>query len=93
MGRLFNNIRNAVEGDRYVIGIHANQRLRERSIPAWQIIGGLSSGRLLLERPHDEPNPVVEVEQLLADGSKVKAVWSWLEADQAAKLVTVHFIR
>lgn len=34
----------------------------------------------------------VEVEQLLADGTLVKAVWARVEVLDAAKLVTVHFI-
>jgi hypothetical protein len=35
MGRLFDNIKLAIAEERYVIGRHANERLRERRIPAW----------------------------------------------------------
>lgn len=55
---------------------HADNMLRERSIPHWQIVDGIEDGGLLSERPHTRPNPTVEVEQLLADGSPIKAVWA-----------------
>lgn len=91
MARLFERIRQAVAEERYVIGIHADERLRERRIPAWQITGGLADAKLILERPKDKPHPSIEVEQMLADGTAVKVIWSWLGTDNAAKLVTVHF--
>lgn len=75
-----------------VIGYHANWRLRKRGIPAWQAVAGLGGARLLRERPRDRPNPVIEVEQLLADGTPIKAVWAWMKADEAAKLLTVHYL-
>jgi hypothetical protein len=37
------------------------------------------------------PNPAVEVEQILADGTQVKAVWSHIARPDLAKRVTVHF--
>ena len=46
---------------------------------------------LLTERPDDQPNPSVEVEQVLADGTDVKVVWSRVIRADIAKLVTVHF--
>ena len=52
---------------------------------------GLEGGTLLAERPNSQPNPTVEVRQMLADGTPVKAVWARLAAADAAKLVTVHF--
>jgi hypothetical protein len=58
---------------------------------AWQIISGLETPTLLLERSDAEPNPVAEVQQELADGTPVKAVWAWLANDREAKLLTVHF--
>jgi hypothetical protein len=90
-GQLLRMIRTAVREERYVIGYHANQRLRQREIPVWQILAGLPDGKLLAERPSASPNPAVEVEQTLADGTAVKTVWSWLADDEQAKLVTVHF--
>lgn len=88
---LFPRIKQAVGDERYVIGRHANERLRQRRIPAWQVISGVESGTLLRERSDARPNPVAEVQQQLADGTPIKAVWAWLEPEGVAKLVTVHF--
>lgn len=68
------------------------ERLEERGILEWQIVDGIESGRLLSERPDDLPNPAIEVEEVLADGTEVKAVWSHLVRAGLAKLVTVHFL-
>ena len=70
---------------------HANERLRQRGIMAWQAVVGLDDGRLLLERPDDKPFPAVEVSELLPDGTEVKAVWSLVSNPPLARLVTVHF--
>lgn len=91
MGTVFDRIRGAVAANRYLIGAHAANQLDERRIADWQIPAGLAEGKLLRERPAARPNPIVEVEQLLPDGTAVKAVWSWLPYHEAAKLVTVHF--
>jgi hypothetical protein len=37
------------------------------------------------------PNPIIEVSQILEDGTRVKAVWSYLGKSGFAKLVTVHY--
>ena len=92
MGILFDRIQAAVAADRFLIGVHAGYQLDERGIADWQIPVGLAEGRLLMERPDARPNPLVEVEQVLPDGTAVKAVWSWLPYHEAAKLVTVHFL-
>ena len=91
MGRLADNIRLAVREERYIFGAHADQRLRERQIAGWQVVDGLDAAQLIVQRPKDLPNPTVEFEQILADGTPVKAAWAWLSADRIAKLVTVHF--
>lgn len=91
MGALLEKIRQAVAGERYVIGAHANIRLRERFITSWQIIAGLAESRLLREKPDDLPHPVVEVEQHLPDGTPVKVVWGWIAHKRVAKLITVHY--
>lgn len=91
MSALFGRIRTAVAEGRYLIGLHAANQLDERGIADWQIVAGLEDGVLLRERPADQPNPAVEVEQILVDGTPVKAVWSWLPHHRAAKLVTVHY--
>lgn len=91
MSQLFETIRQLVSEDRYIVGKHASERLEERGILEWQAVVGLQEGILLEERPHDRPNPAVEVEQYLPDGTEFKAVWSLLQRGQVAKLVTVHF--
>lgn len=92
MGRLLDNIRFAVSQERYALSVHATEKLRERRIPEWQVASGLASARLIMERPGSLPNPSVEVLVSLADGTPVKAVWSWLPESRLARLVTVHFL-
>ena len=91
MGKLFERIRKAVAEDRYLIGEHAGEQLDERGVMDWQAVAALADGTLIRERPKARPHPVVEVEELLPDGTAVKAVWSWLPEHRAAKLVTVHY--
>ncbi|MBI1367534.1 MAG: hypothetical protein GC162_02655 [Planctomycetes bacterium] len=91
MGDLCDRIRSAVIAEQYLIGIHAHERLRERRLMAWQIIGTIERAKLICERLDAVPNAVVEFEQLLPDGVAVKTVWSWLAPIRRAKLVTVHF--
>jgi hypothetical protein len=91
MGDLFERVRNAVREERYLFSDHADNMLRERSIVHWQVVDGLENGRLLIERPAARPNPVIEVEQALADGTQIKAVWAYVRGLDFAKLVTVHF--
>lgn len=91
MGRLFDQIRDAVANERYIIGIHAADQMDDRGVLDWQVVSALPDGLLLVERLDAKPNPAVEVEELLPDGTSVKAVWSWLANQRAAKLVTVHY--
>jgi len=51
----------------------------------------MESGKLIRERPHDKPNPAVEVMEMLPNAIEIKAVWSYLPRSGVAKLVTVHF--
>jgi len=88
---LARQIFDAVRDGRYVISRHANERLRFRRIAAWQVISGIEDATILDERPKAEPNPTVELEQRLADGTPVKVIWSWLNSIRTAKLITVHF--
>ena len=46
MGELFQTIRQLVANDRYVIGLHAAERLEEREIMEWQAVAGLDDGKL-----------------------------------------------
>lgn len=91
MPQLFDDIQNAVLQGRFVVGVHADLRLRERRIETWQVESAMIHAKLIVDRPLDIPNPAVEVELLLPDGTPIKAVWSWLSGAAAAKLVTVHF--
>jgi hypothetical protein len=91
VGSLFETIRVLVADDKYVIGQHASERLDERGIMEWQVIVGLEDGELIAERPDSQPNPSIEVAELLPDGTDVNAVWSLLPVSGVAKLVTVHF--
>jgi hypothetical protein len=75
---LFETIRQNVLRGRYIVGQHAAERLEERGILEWQIVDGITNAKLIIERPKDQPNPSIETEQLLADGTAVKAVWSHL---------------
>jgi hypothetical protein len=91
MSRRFQRIRNLVAEGRYVVGEHGSERLEERGILEWQVVAGLKDGRLLVERRRARPNPAVEVEETLPDGTDCKAVWSCLRQSDVAKLVTVRF--
>lgn len=71
MGLLFDTIRQMVAADQYVVGQHASERLEERGIMEWQVVAGLDSGKLLLERPDASPNPAIEVQQLTEQNSRL----------------------
>ncbi len=91
MASLLDHIRVAVANDRFVISWHADERCEERGIAVWQIAVGLDEAELLRERPRSKPNPSVVVRQVLADGTQVEAIWSWMAGSRRAKLVTVYF--
>ena len=91
MAKLFDTIRRLVVEERYVVGEHASERLDERGILEWQAVGGIEDGELIVERPNATPNPAVEIQETLPDGTEFKAVWSYLRQSNVAKLVTVHF--
>ena len=63
--------------------------MREREIEVWQAASGIDQGRLLKELPQAMPHPKVEVEQRLADGTPLIAIWSVLETVRLARLVTL----
>jgi hypothetical protein len=91
LGTIADNIRQAVRDERYLFGIHADQRLRERRIVGWQVVAGLDKAKLIVERPDAVPNPVAEFDHTLADGTPFKSIWAWIAPERTAKLVTVHF--
>lgn len=84
-------MRSLIEQERYLVGLHAIERLDDRGVLEWQAVAGAASARVLAEFPDAKPNPRVEVEQLLPDGTPYKAVWSLLKVSGRVKLVTVHF--
>ena len=88
---LFEIIRGLVATGRYVVGQHAAERLEERGILEWQAVDGIETGTLLSERLDTLPHPTVEVRETLADGTEVKAVWSYIASANITKLVTIHF--
>lgn len=91
MSKLFDSIRSLVRDERYLIGLHAAERLEERGILEWQAVGGLVVGEVLVQRPLAKPHPAIEVLQMLPDGTEYKAVWSLLSEANVAKLVIVHY--
>ena len=91
MGQLFDNIRRSVQKNRYVFSDHADNMLRERGIMHWHIVEGIDQAHLLSERPNTRPNPTIEVEQILPDGTPFKAVWCYVRSLDLAKVVTIHF--
>ncbi len=91
MGKFFDTIRQLVAEDKYVVGLHASERLEERGIMEWQAVAALEDGELIAEKPRAKPNPTVEVRESLPDGTEFKAVWSLLRQSGVVKLVTVHF--
>jgi hypothetical protein len=91
MGELFDRVRQLVTDEKYVVGKRASERLEERGIMDWQAVAGLADGELLGERLDAKPNSIIEVREILPDGTEFKAVWSRLLRSGVAKLVTVHF--
>jgi hypothetical protein len=91
LSALADNIRKAIRDERFVFGAHADERLRERRVVGWQVVDGMGAAKLLRERLREKPNPIAEFELVLADGTPLKAIWSWIAVDRTAKLVTVHF--
>lgn len=91
MNSLFETVRELVRADRYLVGLHASERLEERGTLECQAVGGLDDGVLALERPRSQPHPAIEVRQSLPDGTEFKAVWSLMREANVAKLVTVHY--
>jgi len=92
LGSLFETIQQLVSNERYLVGLHASERLEERGFMEWQVVTGLLDGQLIVEEPSATPNPKIEVLETLPDGTEFKAVWSLLRQSNVAKLVTVHFL-
>ena len=84
-------IRQAVIEGRWLLSDHAREVLEERRIPAWQVEGGIHGAVLLKELPNSTPNPKIEMDQLLPDGTAIKVVWAYRQSPGLAILVTAHF--
>ena len=91
MSALFEKIKRLVREDKFLIGLHASERMLERNTIEWQVVAELEQGELLDDNLDALPNPLVEVKEMLPDGTEFKAVWSYLSHSDVAKLVTVHF--
>ncbi|WP_237228479.1 DUF4258 domain-containing protein [Rubinisphaera sp. JC750] len=92
MGELAAKIRSRIEAEKYLVGLHASERLEERGIMEWQVIAAIDDAVVLRERQDARPNPAVEFLMNLPDGTEFKSVWSHLSHSDVAKLVTVHFL-
>ena len=92
MGKLLDTIRSLVVTGRYVVSVHASERLDEREMLEWQVVDGITSATLREERPDDLPNPSIVLEQILPDGTIIVAVWSHIILGDFAKLVTIYFL-
>ena len=91
VGKLFDQIRAAVKGHRFVVSWHADERCEERRVSDWQLVIGLEDAELVRERPRSKPHPSIVVRETLSDGSEVEVIWAWLAQSGRAKLVTVYF--
>ena len=89
--KLFQRIQALIERGDYVIGEHAVERLEERGIMEWHVVAAMAEVDVYSERPRAKPNPAIEAQIFLPDGTECKAVWSLLRQSGVAKLVTVHF--
>jgi hypothetical protein len=84
-------IASAIESENYLVSLHAQRRLRQRSIELWQIEAGVEDWGVEEIRPDDLPNPSIVCKQTLADGAEVRVVWAFVSEDNQALLVTVYF--
>ena len=92
MSRLLQNVKTAVLNECYLVSWHADERCEERGISELEIVFSIEDATLVKERPTSTPNPSVVMRQILADGSEVEVIWSWLSESGRAKLVTVYFL-
>src|SRR4051812_2651737 len=91
MGKPLDEIRSAVQDDRYLVSWHADERAEERGVTAWQLVANFDQAELIRERPRSKPNPSIVIRQVLIDGTEVEVIWSWSPQSRRAILVTVYF--
>jgi hypothetical protein len=87
---LIDQIRSAVQENRFVVGVTARMQMEERKVALWQIETGLVDGNAV-EVPESKPHPSILVDQVLLDGTLVVVSWSWLGGSNQAKLISVIF--
>ena len=92
MAQLFDAIQQLIRERKYVVSVHAGERLKQRRFIERQVVVGTLHGTLMLECPNASPNPTVEVCVILRNGTQCKAVWSYNAQHDKAVLVTVHRI-
>ena len=92
MGTIYKHIEAAIAADEFLISYHADERLEERGVSAWQVVSGFVEATLVREHPTSTPNPTVVVRQLLSDGCEIEVVWAYLRTSRQAKLVTVYLL-
>ena len=93
MDRLYKLIHQAVESERIVFTVHADNRLLERRICRWQLIEGLAEGEVIQSHSSSKGNPKLVVRQTLPSGEDVVTVWGFLKSTRQARLITVYFPR
>ena len=72
MGRLFEQIKQAVQEDRFLVGWHADERSKERGVTDWQIVSGFKEAELL-----PDGSEVTAINILIPLG-KDAFTWPWL---------------
>jgi len=90
VGKLYEKIRDAIQEDRLVFSLHAENQLSSRGVLRWQAVAGFWDGKLAREHPQARPNPKIVMRQMLPDGAEVVAVWAYVESIERAKLVTLY---
>ena len=91
MESVFEKISRAIVEGRVTFTDHADDRLAERHIEAWQVVDGFDSAKLIEVDPKAKPNPKVVTRQALADGTPVIAVWAFVKSIDSATLITVYY--
>ncbi len=51
MGKLFDQIRSAIQDGQFLVSLHADERCEERGITAWQLVAEFEDAQLIRERP------------------------------------------
>ena len=58
MGRLFNNIRSAVQEDRFLVSWHADEQCEERAVSVWQKVAGFQDAQLVRRAVSEQAQPI-----------------------------------